>query len=80
MFLRHSRLSAVEYIVDKLPAVWQLDLAAVDVVNICMIDQKQVIAAGTPGDVDMPGLHAQVIPFRLSWRHPNAIRMGLPPN
>src|SRR5215831_7443145 len=51
--LRHRRLRAIDHVGDQTRAERQLDVVAVDVAHLLLIDDEQVIAAGTPGDVDV---------------------------
>src|SRR5688572_3688110 len=49
--LGHGRLCSIEDIVYKLPAVWQLHVAAIDIPRAGLIHQKQVIGARPAGEV-----------------------------
>src|SRR6478609_7173701 len=49
--LRHRRLGAIEHVVHELTSVRRLHALAVDVIRALLIDEEEVVAAGTSGDV-----------------------------
>src|SRR5437868_1571433 len=51
MLLRHRRLGAIEHIVDELTSIRRLDALAVDVVRPLLVDEEEMVAAGSSGDV-----------------------------
>jgi hypothetical protein len=51
--LRHRGLGALEHVGDQARIVGQRRVTAVDVTGRCAVDQKQVVRALAPGDVDV---------------------------
>ena len=53
MRLRHRRLGAVQHVGDEAAPERQIDVRAVDVARLLLIDEEQMVAAGPAGDIDV---------------------------